>query len=473
MYEEGNKRLSLNWGSLLIKLVILAAIVFIAGWIFIRITGNKTTKNNTLANSNTEYITNITAMKTAAFEYFTASKLPEKVGGTEKLTLAQMINQKSLIDFTNDGKTCDTNSSYVQATKTADGNYALKVSLTCGDKSDFIVTTIEKSEVNNSTNTTNNNQTNSSTNTTTNNSSSTSNKNTSTTTTKKPSTTTTTKTVTTKTTVTVKLNGTIITDKNNNNSKPSEPDKPVTTGKVTYYKLVKYSPWIAGYGYGSNVENKQEKVGIADYCRINTKTYYTTGYITDYTTNNSTYDYELQLTDINPYNVAYVKLESKSYLNSSSLTDYRAYMNQRDKDLYMTGNTGKYNVYFNNASDFRASSLKSSNFTFSVGQINYSSYLDAYRTTVTINFKNKYGVTPYYDYKVGNVYFVPLKFTVKVAYKDDCVTDTQDNWAAHVNTTQMNNRSKTMWVHRTYEYTWSKDKNLAGWEYTGYFQEAE
>lgn len=39
MYEEGNKNLSLNWGSLLIKLVILAVIVFLAGLIFTKVTG--------------------------------------------------------------------------------------------------------------------------------------------------------------------------------------------------------------------------------------------------------------------------------------------------------------------------------------------------------------------------------------------------------------------------------------------------
>ncbi len=145
MYEDGKKSLSLNWGSLAIKLVILAVIVFIAGWIFVKVTGNSSTKSsNTLADSNSEYINNINTMKTAAFEYFTKSKLPEKVGTTEKVTLAQMINQKLLIDFTNDGKTCDNNSTYIQTTKTADGDDALKVSLTCGKQSDFIVTTIEK-----------------------------------------------------------------------------------------------------------------------------------------------------------------------------------------------------------------------------------------------------------------------------------------------------------------------------------------
>ena len=60
MYEDGKKSLSLNWGSLAIKLVILAVIVFIAGWIFVKVTGNSSTKSsNTLADSNSEYINNI------------------------------------------------------------------------------------------------------------------------------------------------------------------------------------------------------------------------------------------------------------------------------------------------------------------------------------------------------------------------------------------------------------------------------
>ena len=96
MYEEGNRKLSLNWGSLVIKLVILAVVVFIICLIVTKVTGNKGNSDNSLATGNTDYITNITAMKDAAFEYFTPSKLPEQVGSTEKLTLSQMLNQKML-----------------------------------------------------------------------------------------------------------------------------------------------------------------------------------------------------------------------------------------------------------------------------------------------------------------------------------------------------------------------------------------
>ena len=83
MYEEGNRHLSFNWGQLIIKLLILAAIVFLAGWIFIRVTNSSSNSiGNTLASNDSDYINNISAMKTAAFEYFTSSKLPEKIGGT-------------------------------------------------------------------------------------------------------------------------------------------------------------------------------------------------------------------------------------------------------------------------------------------------------------------------------------------------------------------------------------------------------
>ena len=237
MYEEGNRKLSFNWAGLAIKLVILAVIVFVVCLIFTRVTNGNNNSSNSLAMGNTEYITNITAMKDAAFEYFTPSKLPEEVGGTEKLTLSQMLNQKLLIDFTEDGDVCDINSSYVQTTKTADGNYALKVSLDCGEKSDFIVTTIEETACADGTCTNNNGSTNTDvviddtpTDTNTNNDSGSSNTNTNTSTSTNNSSNTTTTggststsgkvTTTVKTTVNIKItcsNSCCYTNCNNNN----------------------------------------------------------------------------------------------------------------------------------------------------------------------------------------------------------------------------------------------------------------
>ena len=147
MYEEGNRRLSFNWLTLLIKLIILVIVVFLACWIFVRVLNNKNASGDNKTTTSAEYVNNMAAMKNAASDYFTGSRLPERVGESERLSLSQMINQKLLIDFTDDGQKCDVNSSYAQATKTADGNYALKVNLDCEPKHDFIVTTLERNTV--------------------------------------------------------------------------------------------------------------------------------------------------------------------------------------------------------------------------------------------------------------------------------------------------------------------------------------
>ena len=350
MYEEGNKNLSLNWGSLLIKLVILAVIVFLAGLIFTKVTG-KNSSSNTLASSNSDYITNISTMKTAAFEYFTKSKLPEKVGGTEKLTLAQMINQKLLIDFTNDGKVCDTNSSYVQATKTADGNYALKVSLTCGKQSDFIVTTIESADICSSSDTCKNNATNSDVviDTTTNNNGKTDNNKTvtkgntgsssstsstsSSSSNSASSSTKSTTTVTVKTTVTVNVScGSCCFDCGSDTKPTPTPDPTPTPSKVRYYKYRKWSEWSDGYSYEKDAENKSTETVTYNYCKVDTKTIYSTSWVGS-SSKSTSYNYELQMLNI-PDNVNDLSIErnSISYF-SNNLTDYQAYLDN------------KYNVY--------------------------------------------------------------------------------------------------------------------------------
>ena len=563
MYEEGNKRLSLNWGSLLIKLVIIAILVILACWVFIRITKNNN-GSSTLATTDTEYINNVSAMKTAAFEYYTAKNLPEKVGETEKLTLAQMINQKLLIDFTNNGKTCDTNSSYVQTTKTSDGNYALKVSLNCGKKEDFIVTTIENKELNcpevtkcniketeevknNSTATnTSSNATKTSTNNTSTNIAS---NNTSATNTTKASTsnntaaannTTTTKTTTTTTTTTIKVNISCITcttDTKNDDktvwpgvmyvvkfdlnggkgsidnqevtagktvSKPADPTRvgytfvewqldgktydfsaPVTGNitlkaiwkentKTRYYEYVKYGDWVDGYLTGNNIENRYNDVTSYNYCKETTKTYYTSSYVTDWTDKNSSYSYEYQMLDLDPTKIAEgtigVVASSKSYFNNNNLADYNNYLAAKNAGvMYMTGNTGKGDSSLTNAGQLKTSSLTSKNFTFNIS----GAYLQGgtYRTTITINYKNNNGVTPYYDSKLGyNVYAVPVKFDVSFAYNSDCIRDYAGNEKYYSNrgyTSISNPQITQRWQHRTITTTWSSDSNLSGWTKTG------
>jgi hypothetical protein len=138
MYEESNRNILSGWLGFILKLVLLAIFVFILCWLFTRNSGNKVVLEKNYFGEN------ITSMKEAAMEYYTSSKLPAKVGETKKISLNEMLNQKLLVDFTDNGKQCNTSESYTQVTKTADNNYALKVSLTCGKESDYIVTTIEK-----------------------------------------------------------------------------------------------------------------------------------------------------------------------------------------------------------------------------------------------------------------------------------------------------------------------------------------
>ena len=507
MYEEGNRKLSFNWASLAIKLAILAVIVFIVCLIFTKVTNGGNSSSKTLAMGNTEYITNITAMKDAAFEYFTPSKLPEDVGGTEKLTLSQMLNQKLLIDFTEDGDVCDINSSYVQTTKTADGNYALKISLDCGEKSDFIVTTIEDNTcingscTNNSTNTdvviddtpttpsdsntnnNNNNNNNDNTGNTNTNTNTNSNSNSSTTTTGGSTSTSGKVTTTVKTTVNIKItcsNSCCYTNckpsDTTDDPKPEEPDKQPeepTEETTRWYKFVRWSDWEKGYSHNSKDENKQITTTTYDYCKDTEKTYYTTGYVTDTTKKNSTYTYELQFKDLDPDEINESTIgvvnSSKSYFSTSGTTDYRAYINNRG-NLYMTGNTGKYNVSLSNAVSFKNSSLKRNNFTFDVSGIYLSG--GVYRAEVTINYKNNSGVTPYYASNLGyDVYFVPLKFDVSFAYWDDCVRDSADNQDQYDGYSISNPKKEKYWVHRSLEYKWSTSKTLKGYTYTGIYED--
>ncbi len=98
--------------------------------------------------ANTTYINNINLMKEAGFEYFKGSNLPEKIGDSSKITLEEMIDSKLLLEFYDDnGKSCDVKESYVKVTKTLDNEYAMKVSLSCEGKSDYIVTSIGSNNI--------------------------------------------------------------------------------------------------------------------------------------------------------------------------------------------------------------------------------------------------------------------------------------------------------------------------------------
>jgi len=139
MYEEkSRKSININWKSLIVKMVLLLAALFILIWI-VSLFNKKDNKTN---ESNIKE--NLQAMKVAADEYFVGSRLPEKVNAKKKITLGEMFDAKLLIEFKDqDNNDCDTTLSYAEATKIDNDLYNIKVKLVCGAKSDYIINTKE------------------------------------------------------------------------------------------------------------------------------------------------------------------------------------------------------------------------------------------------------------------------------------------------------------------------------------------
>lgn len=82
---------------------------------------------------------NIQTMKDAAEDYYTTERMPSEVGKSTRMTLQEMIDQNLVLPFVDkDGNSCDTKKSYVKVTK-LDTEYELKVSLTCGKESNYII----------------------------------------------------------------------------------------------------------------------------------------------------------------------------------------------------------------------------------------------------------------------------------------------------------------------------------------------
>ena len=82
---------------------------------------------------------NLNTMKEVATAYFTTDRLPKAEGETKKLTLGEMLEMKLLRSIKDkNGKTCDTEKSYVEITKMSN-EYKMKVNLSCDGEEDYIV----------------------------------------------------------------------------------------------------------------------------------------------------------------------------------------------------------------------------------------------------------------------------------------------------------------------------------------------
>jgi len=117
--------------DLLVKVLLIVIFIFLLMYLF------------PMPNLNPFYSSifnnNIQTMKDAAEDYYTTERMPEENGKSTKMTLQEMIDQKLIIPFVDkDGKACNTKKSYVKVTK-KDKEYELKVSLTCGKESNYVI----------------------------------------------------------------------------------------------------------------------------------------------------------------------------------------------------------------------------------------------------------------------------------------------------------------------------------------------
>ena len=137
MYDDENVtyRIGINWKDIIIKVIMLAVFLILLIWLF--------PKTDLDVLYDRVYTDNIATMKDAAKSYYTVDKLPKTVGEAKSMTLKDMVDNKMVIRFTDkNGDYCDESSSKVEVTKTSSNTYVLKVQLSCGDQSDYILETI-------------------------------------------------------------------------------------------------------------------------------------------------------------------------------------------------------------------------------------------------------------------------------------------------------------------------------------------
>ena len=166
-------------------------------------------------------------------------------------------------------------------------------------------------------------------------------------------------------------------------------------------------------------------------------------------------------------------MSTKRYFNS---TDYQKYLNDRDVNLYMSGNNMLTNSTVMNANSFANSSLKSGNFSYSLS--NPYKTNGVWRVKVSITLRSRAAIPAYYDsYLNKNVYFVPIYF--KVNYKGGTgstrtVLDTESNAYKYNYTSKRFAYSDTKYYYRTineyvdYNQTkWTTSRYVSGYQFTG------
>ena len=441
---------SFNWAGLFIKVIIFVVIILLAIWL-ISITFFK--------KESIDFSKNLGIMEQAAVKYFVGDKLPDEKDDKTKLTLESMINQKLVPKLDkNVKKSCDLEESYALATN-KDNYIELLVRLTCGDKSEYIKSSIENEECdgedcnqeeNNNSNDNNQNSSNSGNGSVDNGNGSSSSGNSS------------------------SNNGNSSSSGNsssNNSSGSGSSTGGSSSSKKLYYQYVKvdkkYTAWQLNKISGTNVETKTDYVQVADFCPVESVEYYSSGYVwKDYTSN---FTYTLKLLDI-PRDAKNVKINSTKYFNND-LSMYDSYL--RKNNVSMEGHNSVNGIEISSASAFRNSSLKSNNFSFRVG--NPYKLSNGYYVDVTVYVSNNHNVSVYYASNLrGYVYFTPIYFVGQYTDTDNCIKDFASNGNKYPSSERVNSRKERATLYRKYtiekDYNnviWSVKSSLSGYVKTG------
>ena len=147
MYENDNYKIQINWKNIILKLAAIIIIILLIIWLF------PMPKLDTFYNK--VFNDNLNSVKSAAENYFTADKLPEKTGASTTIKLDDMIDKKIIMNFVDkNNNSCNGSNSYAQVTKTESNTYVLKVQLSCDDKTDYVLENLNNIKTNTTTNST-------------------------------------------------------------------------------------------------------------------------------------------------------------------------------------------------------------------------------------------------------------------------------------------------------------------------------
>ena len=456
MYEEIKK---INWLSLFVKVVIFVVFVLLVIWLFIKISDRNEEKT---------FEDNMNTLKDASIEFFKNGNLPTEIGENKTVTLEELIKMKYIGDF---DKSCNQQNSYSQATL-VDDYYALRIELECGEKKDYIYTSIDSE-------------------------------------------------------------GNCVGDDCNEEEQPNEENPPKeddddkkdpddskeekpsddsgngsstgggsssggssggsssggnggsstgggsssgggstgggssTTNKTLYYEHVRlkkvYGSWQTNRISGSNVETKTENRTMNNYCKLITDDYYAVGYVTRNVSTGQRYKFTIRLNGV-PSNTNYLNFLTKEFYNNNT-SMYNSHVNSSSNLTFITG--GVSSGVVTSGTTLKNSSLKSNN----IKLLRAYYYKDGNYIKVDywVEMYNTRGVSPY-----KNLYFIPVHFKIQYRNENTCVTDLASNASKYSGYQVKNTYTSKVTLYRSYSYQrdysdvkWSTSKSLSGYEATG------